>query len=739
METYDTVLSVIVPVYNVENYLNECIDSILNQTFDNFEVICVDDGSTDKSGDILDAYIGIDSRIKVFHYENGGYGKAMNRGLEKVDGKYICIVEPDDYILPNMFANLVSTIEEYDVEFVKSNFRRFYGEPKKRTFEDVVITEKKSFYGRKICPAKEPYVICHTMNIWTGIYSSDFIKDNNIVFNETPGASFQDNGFWFRTYTLAKEIFYLDEFYYMNRRDNPNSSVKGTEKAFCVIEEFDFIENNLINDFGKDSLFYEYFVKCKLIAYVGAYNRSSFKHKSKFIWLASDDLKQHYEKGECNKSLYGSKQWEKLLKIVNTPEVFLAEDIENKVFTPSYNLDLYDKLARDRNDILKLESIKHNIAANTENIKISVIVPVYNVEAYIDECIESILNQNIKDIEVICIDDGSSDGSFEKILYWANMDSRVRVFCQPNQGSGKARNIGINNSLGKYIFFMDSDDWFPENDILNILYETAIKTGYYIVGGELSSYNNNRQIEGPSYYHFEREGEYSFSDYQLDYGYTRYLFSRNFLIDNSMLFPDYLRMQDPVFFLNTMVKANKFYAIQKVVYAYRKPNKKKEFNALQCRDILYAIKDEYEVSVANSFTILKESLIERAYEEFFPNYVKYIVANEPCVCDAFLELIRTIDEDEADKLLRKLFYWTSTELNIPLRKLRDNTNIKSNDKINRLEAKYKNAEREWKQARFEVDSIRASFSYKIGLFCTFIPRKIRSCLRKFLIINNNVG
>ena len=100
-------VSIIVPTYNVEQYLREAMDSIINQTLKDIEIICIDDGSTDNSGKILDEYASKDSRVKVIHKKNGGYGKAMNVGLDNATGEYVGIVEPDDYIEPDMYENFI--------------------------------------------------------------------------------------------------------------------------------------------------------------------------------------------------------------------------------------------------------------------------------------------------------------------------------------------------------------------------------------------------------------------------------------------------------------------------------------------------------------------------------------------------------------------------------------------------------------------------------------------------------
>lgn len=121
-------VSVIVPVYNVEQYVAKCLDSIINQTYKNLEIICVDDGSTDKSGYICDEYAKKDSRIKVFHKANGGLASARNAALTHVTGDYIGFVDSDDWIEPEMYETLVHNLEQNSVDMVCCNFSKIYND-----------------------------------------------------------------------------------------------------------------------------------------------------------------------------------------------------------------------------------------------------------------------------------------------------------------------------------------------------------------------------------------------------------------------------------------------------------------------------------------------------------------------------------------------------------------------------------------------------------------------------------
>ena len=112
-------VSIIVPVYQVENYIRQCVDSILAQTFTDFELILVDDGSKDQSGQICDEYAEMDKRVKVIHQKNSGAASARNNGIGHANGRYLCFVDADDWIEDTMIAKCVSQMKEYDADILR--------------------------------------------------------------------------------------------------------------------------------------------------------------------------------------------------------------------------------------------------------------------------------------------------------------------------------------------------------------------------------------------------------------------------------------------------------------------------------------------------------------------------------------------------------------------------------------------------------------------------------------------
>ena len=205
--------------------------------------------------------------------------------------------------------------------------------------------------------------------------------------------------------------------------------------------------------------------------------------------------------------------------------------------------------------------------------KISVIIPIYNSEQFLSQCLNSIINQSLKTIEIICVDDGSKDKSLLILKEYQKVDKRLKIFSQYNKGSGLARNKGIKYSKGKFIAFMDSDDLYPNNFILEILYKKASKYNVLICGGGLNEFdyiNNTIKLRNKiDTFTFKKEGIYIYANYQFDYGYYRFIYNKRFIKKNKIYFPNYIRYQDPPFFIKAMALSTKFYAIKEITYYYR--------------------------------------------------------------------------------------------------------------------------------------------------------------------------
>ena len=315
-------VSILVPVYNNEQYLEECLDSLLAQSLADIEIICINDGSTDGSPWILKQYARKDNRVHVIDQENGGFGKAMNAGLDAAKGDWIGFVESDDYVLPDMYETLYDIACSNELDFVKSACSRFFGDGAERSFERLPLTSNAEYLNRVVNPSETPGLLDINMVNVTGIFRRSFIFEKKIRYNETPGASYQDNGFWFQTFMTASRAYFLDECFYMIRRDNPNSSVKSRAKAYCIRNEYDFIFNIMSGDKQVFDRFIYAWCKKRFSNYVGTFNRIDPSLHREFLHVFSDDYRLAEQNGWIQWSMYNANETKMLKEIIEDPEAF---------------------------------------------------------------------------------------------------------------------------------------------------------------------------------------------------------------------------------------------------------------------------------------------------------------------------------------------------------------------------------------------------------------------------------
>lgn len=262
--------------------------------------------------------------------------------------------------------------------------------------------------------------------------------------------------------------------------------------------------------------------------------------------------------------------------------------------------------------------------------KVSVIIPVYNTEKYLCECLDNVINQTLKEIEIICIDDGSTDNSFEILKEYATKDSRFVILQQKNMGAGIARNGGIETAKGEFLAFLDADDYYNDIDVLENLYENAKKNTVLICGGSFaelrqdgvifSDWENTKEFG----YFFDTNKLIKYDDWQFDFGYTRFIYKRSFLIEKNILFDNKKYFEDPVFFVKAMTYAKEFYAIKRTTYWYRVGYKKIKWNYNKILDLLNGILENLSFSKANNFTLLNKVTTERFLFDYSHEIVKYL-------------------------------------------------------------------------------------------------------------------
>lgn len=395
--------------------------------------------------------------------------------------------------------------------------------------------------------------------------------------------------------------------------------------------------------------------------------------------------------------------------------------------------------------------------------KVSVIIPIYNEERFLQECLDSVLTQTLKEIEVYCVDDGSTDKSLDILNQYAKKDSRIIVEAQENLGVSTARNKALLHCHGEFVCFMDGDDLYPEKNILELLYTKAKEHSAKICGGSMEGFDGRSKWTWSGYlkdFTMPEEGIVYFQDYQFDYGYQRFIFERKLLIDNDIFFPDYKRFQDPPFFLKAMLNAGYFYAVKEVTYNIRSGHQiqPRDWPADKINDMLRGWLDNLSMSKALHMAKLHNVVISHIEEAHMQEAIQMCLAQgNRSTFALLLKINEAIDEDLLDENKEKPDYMIMQLKELHNRYCRFITecNIKTEENRSLQEAYHKlsvandvlkeinnslNHEVEVlqgentlhceKQMQLEDElwHVYHSVSFRIGRIITFVPRRIRDWL-----------
>lgn len=322
-------ISVIIPVYNAEKYIREALDSVINQSLADIEIICINDGSKDSSLEIMKEYAEKDSRIRIIDKENEGYGKTVNRGLNEACGEFVAIFEPDDILDRNIYETLYKEAIENNLDVVKCNFYNYWSQ-KNKAKKSKLISRCAS---KKVFDPKDKLKIftCHA-SVWTAIYKKSFLDSNNLRFLETPGASFQDMSFTFKVLALVKRIKLIDKPLLYYRQDNPNSSINNPAKVYCVCDEYDELtrflnaDETLKKDFNTQKLINQY------RAYLWNLTRLSEDLRSGFLKRYSEEFQNYSSKGEILDDFFKSVKKSDFKLLIKNPEVFYKKVVNKNKF-----------------------------------------------------------------------------------------------------------------------------------------------------------------------------------------------------------------------------------------------------------------------------------------------------------------------------------------------------------------------------------------------------------------------
>lgn len=415
-------ISIIIPVYNVEPYLRQCLDSVLGQTFKNFEVLLVNDGSSDSSGDICREYVEKDSRFHYFEKENGGLSDARNYGIERAQGEYLTFIDSDDFVNEKHLENLFLASRLTNADITIGGFSRFENGTfwlyQDRFSSDSLV----SFTSAQAIQHLDSMFDVPFLNfsiVCGKLFKRDLFKELRFQY----GKYAEDQFIIWKLYLKARSIYTFNVESYVYRINNTGMSsvfsLKHLDYIDALEERIKFTKDIDGIDIGLSFNMYRYVLKRNL-----------------------DQLEEHQFLDEAS-------QIRRKLELAEREEYpFLFEE-------------------------------SYSDMGGSEEL-ISIIVPIYNVEKYLRMCLDSIEHQTYSNIEVLLINDGSPDSSGEICQEYVARDSRFRYFEKENGGLSDARNYGIERSNGKYLTFIDSDDWV-EPTYIDDMYQAALKNDSEIV------------------------------------------------------------------------------------------------------------------------------------------------------------------------------------------------------------------------------------------------------------------
>lgn len=569
-------VSVIIPVYNCELYIEKCLDSIINQTLKDLEIICIDDGSTDDSLKILNRYANNDKRIKVISIENHGQGFARNIGLNEAKGEFISFVDADDWMELDAYDILYDQIKKNDLDilfFKAINYINSSG--------SLVETDLYNYqcfidnFEGQIFSNKDTEDFLFEITVYPGakLYKNQFIQENNILYPE--GIIFEDNYFFYKAYLNAERMSFINKCLCYRRRHDSSTTQTFNKRIFDIVPA-----TNLMFDLFKENSWYELYKK-DLINHTFSmvdswFNKTSIEYLEEFYHVIKEEF-YGYNGLEADFKNYLNEEYILIFKLFLKNDYYLD-------FISEYNLNLVE--------------FSNVIESKNGDYKISVIIPVYNNEFIIHRTLMSIIHQSFgfENIEVILINDKSTDNTSKVINEYANKyDNFKAIHLKNNTGAaGTPRNIGVREAKAEYVMFLDHDDFFEIN-ALESLYNEMLKTDSDIVFGTYDIINNNSFVH--VFYENEKHGYFESID-----GNERFvavpppsiwtkLFKKVFIIENNILFPPILG-EDAIFMNKAFLNANGISYIRDELICYHDLNDESTTNNVSLDYLLEGLTSE---------------------------------------------------------------------------------------------------------------------------------------------------
>ena len=632
-------VSVIIPVYNAEPYLRACLDSAVNQTLKEIEIICIDDGSTDSSAAIAAEYMARYDNIRLIRQENGGPSKARNAGLDMATGDYICFLDSDDTLELQAVEKLYRAAACEALDILYFNTRPIFHSEK--------VQEKNAqmepYYDRGgeyagLCTGQTMFTRMRRDNkylpsVCLQLLRRGFLEEQGLRFY--PGILHEDNLFSFQCVMTARRVNYIPDRLHLRRvrEDSIMTSTKTIRhlEGYLVsyYESLIFLQDIPLQEDAVEAVnFFLYQALYRNACNV--WNGLSEEERSKplvhggigtqqLLYMCrraaeleqqKNNLRQRNEKlaaqlksgkkpalkerikgllrpiarlgivKAARKAVWNGRAAVRNFRKRHTPAIIkgyrvLAAEKGSRIARQELLVQIKAELRRPWREM----AVKRQMKKGGEVPLVSFILPVYNVEPYLQQALDCLLEQTLKHIEIICVDDGSTDNSLEILRRYEQKDSRVRVFTQKNQYAGVARNHGLSKATGEYVCFLDPDDFFEKNlakqtyiaakvDAADVVLFNADR--YDNVSGEISSAGKQLHRQFVPWKRVFNRRDCPDTLYQITTPcpWTK-LFRRQFLLDAGLQFQA-LRNTNDVFFVHSaLAMAERITTVDKNLVHYR--------------------------------------------------------------------------------------------------------------------------------------------------------------------------
>ena len=552
-------VSILIPSLNSGDFIRECMESVVRQTLQDIEIICIDAGSTDGTLEILREYEREDSRIRLIISDKKSMGYQYNLGLDTATGDYIGMVETDDWVEADTFECLWMAASRQDVDIVAANQYLYYTKPEiyNQRFENL----RRCPYEKVFCPKDVLHSFAVKPLIWSAIYRRSMLKDNNIRFNETPGASFQDTGFHFLVMTVAKTAFFLDRYFYHYRSDGETQSINSGGKVYSLCDEAHYYERFLEGRPADKSRLLKPYMAWKFDKYYWNFTRVSPESQWEFLMRFREEFMIHQKEGLLKDNAFDT-------SVSNLPLETIHEIIYNPVRLFRKTCKKYCTLPTDEK-LPKAELLKES---ETKTPCVSIIIPLSNEENRVVASIESAQKQTLENIEIICVDDGSADSTLRLVLERAEVDKRFTVLHQGNQGTASAKNRGLVYAKGKYILFLCAGDRLQEDAAeklvsladeynLDLLYFDTISVNGQENKAVCGHILNDKEVMTGAEYFISACEEGTYAPFA-----CQALYNREYLANRNIRFPDGMFYEDRAFMFGALTQAERVLHLKEPLY-----------------------------------------------------------------------------------------------------------------------------------------------------------------------------